>query len=284
MALAAPHTHGSEFRMHPPQPIIILAPTRGELLPTVRRLELIAEGPAYRGARRGAALLAAATGIGRDRTRQAVEQVLRHHRPRALMLIGFAGALDPALPTAKVVHVAAALDETGRRFTLHANASSQAALSSHDGADPSPFAAFLSHTLPAAVALSVNRVVSTQAMKRDLRQRFPEAALVDMESAALAAFAAERAVPLVILRAVSDAADAALPAELLQCVTPDGSTDLRASLRLLLRRPTLLPAMVRLGLTSRTAAANLAVAVPQVLDAIAESPALAPGFRDQSVK
>lgn len=200
------------------------------------------------------------------------------------MLIGFAGALDPALPTAKVVHVAAALDETGRRFTLHANAPPQAAPSSHEGADPSPFAPSLFHVLPAAVVLSVNRVVSTPAMKRDLRRRFPEAALVDMESATLAAFAAERAVPLVILRAVSDAADAALPADLLQCVTADGSTDLRASLRLLLRRPTLLPAMVRLGLTSRTAAANLAVAVPQVLDAIADSPALAPGIHDQSVK
>lgn len=240
-------------------PIAVLAPTRGELLPTVRRLKLTAEGPVYRGTIGSTHLLAAATGIGHDRTRQAIEQLLRHQPFQALLLIGFAGALDPTLTTGQVVMVTGTVHPTGNRHTLQSLAAAP--------------------KLASATALTLDHVVETPTQKSDLRRRFPDTHIVDMESDYLAAFAAERELPLAILRAISDPADAALPAGLLHCVNADGAINITGVIRLLLRDlprhplrlPAKLAAMVRLGAASHAAAANLAAAVAQVLPAIADA-------------
>lgn len=258
--------------MPDPPPIVILAPTRGELLATTRRLGLPACGPLFRGAWRDdhgrQPILAAVTGIGRDRARQAVEQLCRHHAPAALLVIGFAGGLDPRLRAGQAARAGWVVDEAGRAWELRDGAAPRAV-------SPRGAPAFASAACADAAwawgggidvgVVQVDRVVTTPADKAALRRRFAGAAVVDMESASFAAFAADRGLPLTILRAVSDPADAALPPGLLACVSDDGAARTGAALRLLLRRPLLLPTMARLGMAAHACGVNLADAVVQWL-------------------
>jgi adenosylhomocysteine nucleosidase len=85
------------------------------------------------------------------------------------------------------------------------------------------------------------------------------ASAVDMESHVLAAAAS--GLPLLILRAVADSADDALPPAALVGIKPDGSTDLLAVLRSVLRQPGQIPALMRLGKAAAKAEATLRAAV-----------------------
>lgn len=247
-------------------PIVILAPTMGELRATVRRLRLQASGPLYRGTHGDRPLLAAATGMGRDRSRQALEQLCRHHVPAALLVIGFAGGLDPHLRAGQVVRVLRVFEQSGRTWDLGADGPPRTVQCTTGlGFSPGDDGACGNDGGERVAVVGVDRVVTTATAKSALRRQFPEAAVVDMESASFAAFAAERGLPLTILRAVSDPADAALPAGLLMCIGGDGATNRGAALGLLLRRPHLLPTMVRLGMAAHACSVNLADAVAQWL-------------------
>lgn len=103
-------------------------------------------------------------------------------------------------------------------------------------------------------------IVGSPADKAALR-RTSGAATVDMESHAVAAAAAAAGVPFVVVRAVSDVADRALPKAALAGFKADGDPDIAAVIAALVRRPRELPAMIRVGLDSEAAFKALAVAV-----------------------
>ncbi|HEY2658735.1 MAG TPA: hypothetical protein VGI79_03370 [Caulobacteraceae bacterium] len=71
------------------------------------------------------------------------------------------------------------------------------------------------------------------------------AAAVDMESHIVARVAQRHALPFAAIRAVSDAADHALPAAALAGLRPDGQPDIGAVLWSLAKRPGQLPALLR---------------------------------------
>ncbi len=73
------------------------------------------------------------------------------------------------------------------------------------------------------------------------------AMIVDMESGAAARAAADAGAPFAILRAVSDGADRSLPEAATAGFGADGSMDILAVLRALMRRPGDLPALIRTG-------------------------------------
>jgi hopanoid-associated phosphorylase len=78
---------------------------------------------------------------------------------------------------------------------------------------------------------------------------------VDMESHGAARFARERKIPFVALRAVADPHHRALPQSALVGMNPDGSTNVPAVLKRLVRRPGDLPGLI---LTAREASAAMA--------------------------
>lgn len=81
---------------------------------------------------------------------------------------------------------------------------------------------------------------------------------VDMESGAVARFAAARGLPFAVLRAVADGPEDALPRAAHHALTPDGRLALRPVLAGLARRPWELPGLIRLGRASARAHAALA--------------------------
>jgi hopanoid-associated phosphorylase len=92
------------------------------------------------------------------------------------------------------------------------------------------------------IAGSGQPAVDAQA-KRAL-QRATGAAAVDMESQVVARIAVARGIPFVCCRVVIDPVERSLPAAALAAMREDGSTDVLAVLRSLIRRPAQLPALL----------------------------------------
>ena len=83
------------------------------------------------------------------------------------------------------------------------------------------------------------------------------AACVDMETHIVAREARRRAIPWAAIRAITDPAERALPDAAAVGMRPDGSVDLPAILRSLMRNPAQLPALIRAGADARAAFAAL---------------------------
>ena len=84
---------------------------------------------------------------------------------------------------------------------------------------------------------------------------------VDMESLGVAEIAAHAGVPFVILRALADPAERALPKAAAEGLDDQGNVRLGAVLWSLLRDPSQLPGLIRVGLDTNAALSALKAAV-----------------------
>jgi adenosylhomocysteine nucleosidase len=87
------------------------------------------------------------------------------------------------------------------------------------------------------------------------------ASVVDLESASFAREAAARGLPYLVLRAVSDSHDEALPLDFNRFRKLDGSSDRGRVLRFALRHPSIVPELLQLRERLRHCAAGLATLV-----------------------
>lgn len=84
----------------------------------------------------------------------------------------------------------------------------------------------------------------------------------DMESGPVALVAAAAGLPFLVVRAIADPADRAVPAWAMACIAEDGATRAGPALAALARRPATLPALLRLAFDSRRALRTLARIAP----------------------
>ncbi|HEX8199568.1 MAG TPA: nucleoside phosphorylase, partial [Isosphaeraceae bacterium] len=180
------------------------------------------------------------------------ELLLAGHRPRWIVSAGFAGALDPALARDDVVLASEVLDTDGGHFAIDLSVPEA-------GPGPGPGRGIASGRL-----LTVDAIVRTAAEKAELRRRFG-ADLVDMETAAVAAFCGERGIRFLPIRVISDEAGTDLPPEVLSILGPSGSYRLGATLGALWRRPASLKDLWALREHAHSAAERLAEIVPGAL-------------------
>jgi adenosylhomocysteine nucleosidase len=179
------------------------------------------------------------TGIGPAAATAAAEGLLQEERPEAAIAAGFAGALDPGLRVGDLVH--------------------DAARSTFD--------------LPAGVRCHRGRIVSVpdpveSPSAKAALQRETDALAVDMESEALGEVCRRARVPLLVLRAISDAAADALPIPF--AVSWDRAAQrprTGATLRWLVRHPARLPSVLRFAAGLRCASHRLADGILQCLEA-----------------
>ncbi|KQP31053.1 phosphorylase [Methylobacterium sp. Leaf104] len=164
---------------------------------------------------------------------------------RAVVSIGIAGGLDPALVPGDVL-VATAIVTPARRY----------------GADPSIAAAWMralagsGPTIREGALAGVDAAVLDVAAKAALRDATGSAG-VDMESHVAAAYAERHGLPFAALRIVCDPADRAIPAFAAQALKPDGEPDIRAVLVAIARQPSQIPALIRLARDSGRAFRSL---------------------------
>jgi len=189
-------------------------------------------------------------GAGMAAAARATRLLLDGHRPRTLVSAGFAGGLDPALARGRAVVAGRSLREALEPIDLLAW--------SIPGASP------------VGAIVTVEAVVATRAAKGALHAA-TGAAIVDMETRAVAAAAAAADVPCLSVRVVSDAADDELPPDIQRLVAPQSSMRRAgAALAMMGRRPAAASALWRLWenavVDGRTLAETLARAIATLPD------------------
>ena len=140
---------------------------------------------------------------------------------------GLAGGLDPSLPAGTLI-VADAVVADGRVWRT------DAALSAR-------FGGMTGHR-----CLGLDRIVASSAEKQHLG-RETGAALIDMESGAVAAVATELGVPFAVLRAICDTADQTLPPAALVALDAAGRIAPAALARSILSHPGQIAALLALA-------------------------------------
>lgn len=228
------------------------------------RAEVRGAGPTFHEGRvAGVRVAWCVSGIGREAATRAARLLIAGHGPQLIVSAGFAGGLDPSLERGSVVRPRAVVAEAaGPRILLASLGPARA-----DG----------------PLLVSVEAIAATAACKRGLAKR-TGAALVDMETHAVARVATEAGLPCVAVRVISDDAAQELPADVTALARPQSAMRrLGSVLGTLGRRPTaafdLWRTYERAVVDGRTLAAALEAACRELVgnQRLTGPPAAAPG-------
>ncbi len=180
------------------------------------------------------------TGMGSESARRAAEVAMS--LPYSFCIAsGFAGGLRPGYKVGDIL-VARAVQLCGQGKTIEC-ASNLVTGALEVGAKP------------ASLFLTTDRVASTVEEKARLA-RFADA--VDMESFSVLCVAQARNLPAVAIRVLSDSHDRGMPENIDAAVGEKGNVKAGGVLKYVVRHPLAVPALLRLGRESKTAAEALA--------------------------
>jgi adenosylhomocysteine nucleosidase len=203
-----------------------------ELRPLRRRLGLRKAGLGYAGRIGDRPVIAVITGIGTALARAATVRLLDAVDVEWVIVVGIAGAIGNQIPIGTLVLP---------RLVVN-------------GADGSAHL-----PTPLGVGTAYGKLWTTDELLLDRAQHaeleVDGVLALDMETAAVAKACDERGIPWSVVRAISDrASDGTVDAEIFGLAHPDGTGNLPAVARYLVRHPGALPRLVRL-----TKGANLAI-------------------------
>jgi len=184
--------------------------------------------------------VAACAGAGQPAATRAFAAAEKASPISMVLSVGWAGALRPDLKPGRTCNVAGVIDvRTGERFHCDAGAGES--------------------------WLVTSPKVAGEAEKRRLAAAYGDAALVDMEAAAVARLAAMRAIPFYCFKGVSDAFNDKLP-DFNRFISPEGQFQtVRFALSALVK-PWHWPALIRMGENSKRAAQGIAQSLVDFLD------------------
>jgi adenosylhomocysteine nucleosidase len=183
--------------------------------------------------------IAACAGAGQDAATRAFAAIEEGGPISLVFSVGWAGALRPEIASGSAHNVAGVIDvRTGERFRCDAYAGD--------------------------LWLATSPTVAGTQEKRRLAAAY-DAALVDMEAAAVARLAAMRGIPFYCLKGVSDGLDDRLP-DFNRFLSPSGQLRLPRLITFALFRPIYWPALIRMGENSKKASRSIAQALLDFLD------------------
>lgn len=222
-------------------------------LADVRRTRL-AGLPIDQGRLSGRQLVVLHGGVGREAARRGAEVLLAEYRPDWLISAGVAGGLREGVVRGDLV-LADAVVGGGVEIPLPGLRDASGAALVAAGS-----------TTHRGKLLTMDRPIGCPAEKRMLGAKH-DALAVDMETLAVAQVCAREQVPLLSLRAISDAVDEALPAEILTLFDPEsGAMRVRTALAAVLARPRLLLDLYRLRQQVCSASEHLASGLERLID------------------
>jgi nucleoside phosphorylase len=146
------------------------------------------------------------TGVGPKRASAGLGEALKEIRPERILVIGYAGAIDPGLKLGELVAVSRA-----RAFSLDKEHPDWENIQLGDELELADCQSLLDCAKSAGLiirageAMTSPYVLGDPVHKRRLYEKF-HASIIDMETAALAGVAACHAIPVSCIRAVSDEA------------------------------------------------------------------------------
>ncbi len=235
----------------------VIAALPEEIAPVRRRLAggeriRLPRGHAIEGRLNDRPTIVTATGDGANLATLGMEQLLAVRGLDAVIVIGIAGGLSDDLEVGSVVAARRVFDDTGEL--------------------PAPDPELLERTaelkfVRQGMVYSHSQVAVDPLVKQRLWHHWQgeEASVVDLESASYARVAAAHGIPYLVLRAVSDSHDEALPLDFNMFRKSDGSSDRAKVLRYSLRHPSILPELMQLRERLRHCAERLAILVEELL-------------------
>lgn len=215
---------------------------------------------------RGTPMVLATTGMGRQRAEAAARYVLEAYSISFLISFGFAGALTDELRVGDVV--------LGSALHVRADDEAQSAPLEPIALDASMRSLAEQALLRAGVDFSVAEGVTVPDLLCDVDDKTAlakatGARMVDMESYWIAAAAAERGVPFLTLRAISDTkAEGLLP--FTQLMTPDGRWKARQTALYFIQKPHDVVVLLRMAGTIPRAKRTLAVSIEALMDGLGQ--------------
>jgi nucleoside phosphorylase len=199
-------------------------------------------------------ILLVQSGIGPLNAETALNDIFKAFNPNYVISLGFGGALydEAVIGELTWAPMVLSLKEAG--------------IESFEIPDARAIAERLSGkiTIQEKCILTIDRWMK----KSEIKKVFPgDASLLvcDMETFPLAKISIQRGIPFFAIRSITDLADEEIPRELLAVCNGSGNYSLSCALRLLLRKPQLVPTIFKLGRNSYRASRNLALAVKSLI-------------------
>jgi adenosylhomocysteine nucleosidase len=180
------------------------------------------------------------TGMGIQNAGRITETAMREKYDHCLCA-GFAGALSESLRVGEIV-APRAVQHLGKSKTIESSRNLCSAARENQATD-------------AKMLLTADSVISSVDEKRRLS---PFAEIVDMESFAVLSVAKSQNVSAAAIRVITDRLDEDMPVDIATTVDDKGQVKIGGVVRYVARHPFQLPALIRLGKKSRTAAEALA--------------------------
>ena len=198
---------------------------------------------AVQGTLGGRPILVAHTGVGRERAHDGIRRLCKEFQPQQIVSAGFAGGLNPRLAA-------------GTLMFAENYSNSELLCAARSVLNDRVFVGRLA---------TCDDVLETQQAKAEFAQQ-TEAAAVDMETAAVAAFCTETGVPLLAIRAISDTAADELPVPFGVWFDASSQRPRPAALVwFLIRHPSRIPAFARFVRTINRARLTLTQALIELL-------------------
>ena len=219
---------------------VLIAAMQGELKPLVRGWQHKSNNGIHTWAHRDDNLyVAACAGAGQAAATRAFAAAEEDAPIDLVFSIGWAGALTPDLAPGTAHNIAGVIDvQTGERFRCDAGAGE--------------------------LWLATSPKVADESEKRRLASTY-NAALVDMEAAAIARLALMRGIPFYCIKGVSDGLHDKLP-DFNRFIRPNGQFNLTGMVLFSILRPWYWPSLARMGENSRKASQSIREAVLEFLD------------------
>lgn len=220
--------------------VLVLAPMTSELRPVVRyakaRRTTVGDLTAYAGHVGEVDVTVVKIGVGPASARRVTQRALECFGADHVLVTGIAGGLHRDLTIGTVVVPEAVLDVgSGERYES----------SPMEGVERGGLVACADHLIMDERQLADLQALGVVAM--------------EMESSGVAAACRDAGVGWTTFRVVSDRPDDGLTDDsIMSLLRPDGTSDVRAALRLMARHPGRIPGMVRLGRDSSMAASKAA--------------------------
>ncbi|MBW8865522.1 MAG: hypothetical protein JF609_11510 [Verrucomicrobia bacterium] len=184
-------------------------------------------------------------GIGQENATKSIRENLAGHSPTLVLTCGFAGGLDPDLKIGDVVFDIPAKNKSEPTYVGCCEKLTAA------GAKPVKF-------------FCADHIATTVGEKTKLRQE-TGADAVEMESAAIHAVCAEKNIPCVTVRVISDTAHEDLPLDFNLLAKPDKSMDFGKLAWAIARSPGKIGALMALQKKTGFAASRLAAVLGKII-------------------
>ncbi len=195
------------------------------------------------------------TGEGIANVQQSLEARLDQESARAVLSVGFAGALSPTLQVGDLVIANGVCGSKGQPDAELLSAARRVQLD---------------WPVHLGVAVTSDQILWQAAQKRALASSLgaDEIGFIDMESTAIADVCARRGLPFLIARSITDLLDEDLPLNFNQCRGANGRVDSKKVARAALLKPGSLAGLLRLRKHSLLCAGRLAEFVRRLVPLI----------------